>query len=80
MQLIDSKTRKPLVKGQRIRTNRGRPMFLEDWKEPHKPESSGFVFVSETRGGGTEMYYASVIGAEFYPRPDREEVEHDRPT
>jgi hypothetical protein len=77
MTLIDSQTREPLTIGQTVTTFRGDQYVLTGWMAPHKPEASGKVYVQgvpnvfDAKQPVTREFYASVIGAEFFPRTDR---------
>jgi hypothetical protein len=60
---------KPAVKGQEVTTFRGEKLTLTGWREPHKPSSTGRVFVT---GNYVGEFFPSVIGGEF-----REENENE---
>jgi hypothetical protein len=48
------------------------PHYVEMFREPHKPSSSGHVVVKEmTELGFSKEFYVSVIGAEWIERNDR---------
>jgi hypothetical protein len=48
------------------------PHYVEMFREPHKPSSSGKVYVKEmTELGFGKEFYVSVIGAEWIEREDR---------
>ena len=60
----------PLAKGDYVVDFRGEKWVLTDWESPHKPESTGRVYVTSfprTPSGEpwTGSYYPSVIGAKF---------------
>lgn len=53
----------PAVQGMRVTTSRNETGTLDFWHSPHKPSSSGKVYV--TINGTQWEYYPSVIGGEF---------------
>lgn len=55
---------KPAVKGQEVTTFRGETGILTGWSEPHKPSSSGKVYV-KTSGDWDNMWYPEVINGKF---------------
>lgn len=63
-ELIDTKTNKPARMGQFITDFRGDTATLTDARPPHKPSSSGFVYVVDALGHSGE-YYPSVFGLKW---------------
>ena len=54
------------IKGQTVTTFRGEDLILVGWREPHKPSSSGHVYVKENIEDKSYCeYYPSVVGGEF---------------
>jgi len=47
-----------------VTTHAGETVRVTGWREPHKPSSSGHVYVYEL-GIGEREYFPSVIGAAF---------------
>jgi len=46
----------PAVEGELMQTNMGETWCLVAGTPPHKPSSSGYVFVTDSDGGGREFY------------------------
>ena len=66
MQLINETTRQPLKTGEIVQDFRGERWVLEGGREPHKPSSTGFVWVRSLDGRGlSREFYPSVIGAKW---------------
>ena len=63
--LIDSKTRKELKQGDKVKTFRGWPAVFVSGTPPHKPCSMGRVLVREKGCDGETEYFPGVIGAEW---------------
>ena len=63
-QLIDDKTKQPLLLGTKVTTFRGEKAILTAFYPPHRPGVSGKVLVKR-KTGGEDLIYASVIGAEY---------------
>jgi hypothetical protein len=55
----------PAVKGQKVTTFRGEKLILTGWREPHKPSSTGRVFVKGEKNEFEGEYFPSVVGGEF---------------
>lgn len=68
MRLVYSKTGKPVRVGDEV-TVSGVVSRIESCPPPHKPDSSGRVFLSNGAN-----YYVSLIGAEWIDREDRRSV------
>lgn len=73
--LIYSDTKKEVKLGDRINLRADEDNQFEwvtvcDFREPHKPASSGKVVVKHATGA-TREYYVGVIGAEWINRRDR---------
>jgi len=56
---------KEAVKGQEVVTSSGEKAILVGWREPHKPSSSGHVYIKEIETGYEREYYAGVINGKF---------------
>ncbi len=52
-------------KGMKVVTSTGKTGTLEHWQEPHKPSSSGKVYVRMDDGEYISQFYPSVIGGKF---------------
>jgi len=70
MRLVD-KDGKELVVGNTYFTFRNEEVVLVSFQKPHKPASSGKVFVRMPDRSWTQEFYPSVIGAEWIEREDR---------
>lgn len=62
--LIDTSTDAPAIMGQTLTDFRGDTAVLTDARPPHKPSSSGFVYVRDEAGHSGE-YYPSVFGLKW---------------
>lgn len=71
MDLINSQSRVPLVIGDVVQTRDGEFGELTAIIPPHKPSSEGKVAVKLEGHKYESVFYASVIGCEYHPRPDR---------
>ena len=66
MQLINKTTGQPVKTGDIVQDSTGQRWVLEGGREPHKPSSSGFVWVRSIDGRGlSREFYPFVIGAEW---------------
>lgn len=65
MKLIYTETGAPVQVGDEVMVN-GIAAKIESYPRPHKPDSSGRVYLSNGAN-----YYVSVIGAEWVERDDR---------
>lgn len=66
MQLINETTRQPIKTGEIVQDFRGQRWVLEGGREPHKPSSTGFIWVRSIDGRGlSREFYPSVIGAKW---------------
>ena len=64
MQLINTNTGQPVKTGDIVQDFRGTRWVLEGGREPHKPSSTGFVWLRSIDGRGhSREFYPSVIGA-----------------
>lgn len=64
MKLIDMKTDRVLAKGDDVVSFRGEHYILAGWEAPHKPASTGRVYLTDA-DGGEHSYYPGVINAAF---------------
>ena len=69
MKLVYSCNKQPVVIGDLVKTFRGEPAIILGFTKPHKPSSTGRVYV-EFIGGGTGEYFPSVIDTEWIDRTD----------
>jgi len=55
------------VKEQEVETFRGEKGILKGWREPHKPSSTGRVYVilDNDKAWGENEWFPSVINGEF---------------
>ena len=66
MQLINTTTRQPINTGAIVQDFHGTRWVLEGGRPPHKPSSTGFVWVRSVDGRGlSREFYPSVIGAQW---------------
>jgi hypothetical protein len=66
MLLVNKKTGRPLSIGARVTDFRGDPMRLLGGAAPHKPESTGRIYVISD--GVEHSFYPGVIDAEWRPK------------
>lgn len=74
MKLICTRTGRVLLPGDTVTTFRGTLGTLTHSTPPHKPSSTGRVYVMLEGEAHSQAFFPSVIGAEFSPRTDREEA------
>lgn len=67
MQLINSKTGAKINEGDTVTTTDGKQGILKTARYPHKPSSSGKVFVKFSDTDFCREFFPSVIDAEFVP-------------
>ena len=65
MQLINTTTREPLQLGDIVETFRGERAILLGMAEPHKPSSTGRVYIQLDDSRASREFFPSVIGAEW---------------
>ena len=65
MQLINTATREPLQLGDIVETFRGERAILLGMAEPHKPSSTGRVYIQLDDSRASREFFPSVIGAEW---------------
>ena len=66
MRLINTTTRQQISTGAIVQDFRGQRWILEGGRPPHKPSSTGFVWVRSVDGRGlSREFYPSVIGAKW---------------
>ena len=66
MRLINTTTRQPINTGAIVQDFRGQRWVLEGGRPPHKPSSTGFIWVRSVDGRGlSREFYPSVIGAQW---------------
>ena len=70
MKLVYKATGNEVKVGDVVETSKGDKVTVKYFAEPHKPSSSGKVYVEHENGFGME-YFVSVIGAEWIEREDR---------
>lgn len=62
----------PAEIGKTYTTFRGEPVKLLSIVPPHKPGSTGRVYVEYLDGGGTSEFFPSVIGGVWHGRTDQD--------
>jgi hypothetical protein len=55
----------PARVGMGVEDFRGNKYILTGWREPHKPSSTGRVYVKESPDDFASEYFPSVVGGEF---------------
>lgn len=66
MKLINTKTKQELKTGEIVRTNKGAVYVLTGGAPPHKPSSTGKVWLRTIDGKGMDQeFFPSVINAEW---------------
>jgi hypothetical protein len=66
MKLIDSKTGEQMQRDARVQTFRGEKAILLGWKPPHRPGSTGRVYVEFVEDmARLHEFFPSVIGCKF---------------
>lgn len=63
--LINEETGVEIKRGDLIKSFRGEDYILTGFKEPHKPSSTGRVYVTPVSGGLAREFFPSVIGAKI---------------
>lgn len=71
MRLIYSDTKQPARLGDQVQTFRGERAILLGIQEPHKPSSTGRVYIEFNGSGCAREFFPSVIGAEWIERGDQ---------
>ena len=71
MKLVYEETGEPVKIGDVVRTmSQDSPLVVRHIQEPHKPASTGRVYVEPKGGNGWREYFPSVIGAKWIERTD----------
>jgi hypothetical protein len=65
MKLIKETTGQELKIGDTVKTFDGEEAVLKGFREPHKPSSTGRVYVRLSERSFDEEFFPSVIGAKF---------------
>ena len=71
MKLIYTNTGAPAKLGDIVETFRGERAVLLGIQEPHKPASTGRVYIQLADSRASREFFPSVIGAEWIERGDR---------
>jgi hypothetical protein len=72
MQLVYEATNKPVQIGDDAETFRGEPVVVLGIVKPHKPSSTGRVYVKPADNSGCgQEFFPSVIGAKWIDRTDQ---------
>jgi hypothetical protein len=71
MRLIYTKTGEPVRLGDHVETFRGERAILLGMSEPHKPSSTGRVYIQLEESKASREFFPSVIGADWIERTDR---------
>lgn len=74
MKLKYDKTGNDVVIGDTVETSNDDVFTVEGMREPHKPSSTGRVFVKDEHGRDRE-FFPNVIGASWHDDPDKSEPE-----
>jgi hypothetical protein len=70
MKLIYTNTGAPAKLGDTVETFRGERAILLGIQEPHKPASTGRVYIQLDGSRASREFFPSVIGAEWVGRGD----------
>lgn len=70
MKLIYEKTGEQVQAGDLVSLQDGELYRLDFYREPHKPSSTGRVYITPEGGGGQRELFPSVIGAKWIERED----------
>lgn len=70
MRLVYEKTGDPVMAGDLVSSQDGELFRLDFYREPHKPSSTGRVYVTPTAGGCQREFFPSVVGAKWIERED----------
>lgn len=73
MQLVDMETKAPANIGDRVRTFRDESGTLMRMERPHKPGSTGRVYVRMDGDTSEREFFPSVVNLEWIEREDRTE-------
>jgi hypothetical protein len=74
MRLVYKETGKEVKRGDVVVLRDGTSAIVNSFPKPHKPASSGLVYIT-TEGEIDSSYYVAVIGAEWIEREDRANYE-----
>ena len=74
MRLVYTDTGKEVQKGDVAVLRDGKTAIVNSFPKPHKPASSGLVYIT-TETENERGYYVAVIGAEWIEREDRAEYD-----
>lgn len=70
MRLIYEKTGEEVKAGDLVSSQDGELFRLDFYREPHKPSSTGRVYVTRLEAGCQLEFFPSVIGAKWIERTD----------
>jgi len=71
MKLVYASTGNEVKVGDKVKMQDGRTWTLSGIEKPHKPSSTGRVYVVPASGRACASYFPSVIGAEWIEREDQ---------
>ena len=71
MKLVYTDTGAPVKLGDQVQTFRGERAIVLGIAEPHKPASTGRVFIQFEDSKASREFFPSVIGADWIERGDR---------
>lgn len=71
MKLVYDGTGVEVAKGDHVATFRGEPVTITGWLAPHKPASTGRIFL-ETETESARAFFPGVVGCSWVEREDRE--------
>ncbi len=63
--LINIRTKEEIKIGDRVQTGKGQFATLLSFTPPHKPASTGRVYIEEEENGWKHEYFPSIFGAKF---------------
>jgi hypothetical protein len=68
MILIHKDSGRPILKDEILFDKDGEPWIVTGWREPHKPSSTGRIFVDHAAHGDHREFFPQVFDAEFVVR------------
>lgn len=71
MKLVNTLSGDEVKVGHRVHMHNGGIVEITDIVKPHKPSSTGRVYVKDLEEGWTASYFPSVVGAKWIERDDQ---------
>ena len=65
MRLVHKDTGREVREGETVISFRGEAAIVTGWREPHKPSSTGRVYVKEIASGFGREFFPGVFGLVF---------------